>query len=44
MSSKQPAPKGTGDTGLQEESPHEKQETEKTPDVLVYKGGCFTDL
>ena len=30
MSRKQPAPKGTEDTVLQEVSPHEKQETEKT--------------
>ena len=44
MPRKQSAPKRTGDTGLQEECPHEKQEIEKTPDVSAYKAGCFTDL
>ena len=44
VSRKHPVMKGTGDTGLQEECPQEKQETEKTPDVFVCNVRCFIDL
>ena len=44
VSRKHPVMKGTGDSGLQEECPQEKQETEKTPDVFVYNVRCFIDL